>query len=297
MILCLTSNSILADKIGITVHQLGFDYLLFQSMDQLQDHKEKWNISQKSSIVVNQHNQPINDLSRKDTGIIDVLTRIKPVLLIIDLESKGAPNRNWVSVITTDPATRRIPIIFVVSDTYFEGSHTNAQQDTNLCISHIRFISNINEYILKYARVIDLENIKSTCNQPISPIVLRGINLFNQGEYFEAHELLEEAWKEDITPGRELYRAILQIGIAYLQIERGNYKGAIKMFLRVRQWIDPFPDVCRGIDIKRLKNDYQKVYDSLIAIGPDKMDLLDKKLFKPVRFVHEESNGPSISMG
>jgi hypothetical protein len=47
----------------------------------------------------------------------------------------------------------------------------------------------------------------------------------------------------------EVYRAVLQVAVAYFQIERGNYNGAAKMFLRLRQWIDPLPDYCRGIDI------------------------------------------------
>jgi len=50
-------------------------------------------------------------------------------------------------------------------------------------------------------------------------------------------------------PVRELYRAILQVGIAYYQIERGNHRGALKMLLRSVQWLAMLPDRCQGIDV------------------------------------------------
>jgi hypothetical protein len=70
-------------------------------------------------------------------------------------------------------------------------------------------------------------------------------------------------------PVRDLYRAILQIGISYFQIERGNYRGAVKMLLRVRQWLAPLPAVCQGVDVSRLREDVERVYATLADTGPD----------------------------
>jgi len=50
-------------------------------------------------------------------------------------------------------------------------------------------------------------------------------------------------------PGAELYRVILQVGIAYYQIERANYWGAHKMFMRPCSGFAPIPDRCQGIDV------------------------------------------------
>jgi predicted metal-dependent hydrolase len=105
---------------------------------------------------------------------------------------------------------------------------------------------------------------------------------FNRGEYFAAHETLEEAWNDDDTPGRELYRAVLQVAVAYLQIERKNYRGAIKMFLRLRQWIDPLPDICRGVDVAQLRRDAEEIYAELIQLGPERIDEFDTQLIHQV---------------
>ena len=123
-----------------------------------------------------------------------------------------------------------------------------------------------------------------TCDEPISLSAIAGLEAFNKGEFFLAHEFLEEAWNEDQSTGRNLYRAILQIAVAYYQIERKNYRGAIKMFFRVRQWLDPIPDECRGVDIQTLRVNALKVYEALIQLGPDKIIFFDHSLFLPIKF-------------
>ena len=77
---------------------------------------------------------------------------------------------------------------------------------------------------------------------------------------------------------------MLQIAVAYLQIERGNFNGAIKMLQRVKQWIDPLPDTCRGIDITQLRTDSTAVYEALQSLGRERLSELDKSLLKPVHY-------------
>ncbi len=83
-------------------------------------------------------------------------------------------------------------------------------------------------------------------------------------------------------PVRDLYRAILQVAIAYYQIERGNYWGAHKLFLRVLQWFAPLPDRCQGIDVARLRADAAAARAHLEALGPERIAEFDRSLFKPV---------------
>ncbi len=117
---------------------------------------------------------------------------------------------------------------------------------------------------------------------------MRGLELFNRGEYFEAHEALELAWREERGPVRELYRGILQVAVAYYHILRGNYRGAQKMFLRSRTWLAPFPDRCCGIDLASLRGDYARVEAELLRLGPEGVQHVDRGLMKPVRYTIRE---------
>ena len=124
----------------------------------------------------------------------------------------------------------------------------------------------------------------SDCVGSIHPAAIKGMELFNTGEYWLAHEALEEAWKEESGAVRELYRAILQTGVAYLHITRGSYNSAIKMYEKVQKWIQPWPDVCRGIEIGQLRRDLDTVIEEVKRLGPDRLAGFDRSLLRPVRW-------------
>lgn len=117
---------------------------------------------------------------------------------------------------------------------------------------------------------------------PLHPKAREGIELFNQGEFYEAHEPLEEAWMETDSPERDLYQVILQIGLAYYQISRGNYRGALKMFLRAHRNLTPLGNALLGIDIAQLQEDAQNVEAALRLLGPKNIDQLDQELIRSV---------------
>ncbi len=114
-----------------------------------------------------------------------------------------------------------------------------------------------------------IKNAQSfNCQAPLPPDVIKGLELFNSGRFFEAHEELERAWRAEKGPIRELFRGILQVGVGYYHIQRGNYRGALKMFKRCRQWLAPFPDECCGINLKQLRHDYEHVENLLLEGKP-----------------------------
>jgi len=120
------------------------------------------------------------------------------------------------------------------------------------------------------------------CSDPIHPLARLGIELFNQAKYFEAHEELELAWREEAGPIRELYRGILQVAVAYYHLLKGNYPGARKMFLRSRRWLQPFPGVCRGVDVDALRRDASQIEELLLRLGPDHIQDILPEMLKPV---------------
>jgi predicted metal-dependent hydrolase len=127
-------------------------------------------------------------------------------------------------------------------------------------------------------------SLEIRCQGALPESAIIGLEKFNHGEYFLAHEYLEAAWKQEPSAVRNLYRSILQVAVAYLQIERGNYAGAMKMFIRVQKWIRPLPDVCQGVDIGELKKDAQQAYAALKALGAGKIEEFDHKLLRRVKY-------------
>jgi predicted metal-dependent hydrolase len=93
------------------------------------------------------------------------------------------------------------------------------------------------------------------CEEALHPRARRGILLFNQGKYFEAHEELEAAWKEEAGSIRRLYQGILEAAVTYLHITRGNYAGAVKVYGRSMRWLKDWPEICQGVDVGQLRAD------------------------------------------
>jgi predicted metal-dependent hydrolase len=120
------------------------------------------------------------------------------------------------------------------------------------------------------------------CEGALHPKARQGLLLFNEGRYFEAHEELEMAWKEESGDVRRLYQGILEAGVTYLHIRRGNYHGAIKVYERSIRWLKRWPDICRGTNVGQLRTDLDAAIAEVRRLGPHRMAEFDPALFKPV---------------
>lgn len=130
---------------------------------------------------------------------------------------------------------------------------------------------------------VEPENVDAACKGPLHPMAVKGIGLFDNGHYWEAHEALEAAWKDERSPARHLYKGILQVGVMYLQIERGNFVGMAKMHERWKKWLRPWPDICRGVDVAQLRADAEAAVAAAGKLGPDRLGEFDKSLFRKIK--------------
>jgi hypothetical protein len=91
------------------------------------------------------------------------------------------------------------------------------------------------------------------------------------------------------SPERDLYQGILQIGLAYYQITRGNYRGSLKMFRRGQGNLAPLGESLLGVDVPQLQADALAVEEELRRLGPDAIGQLDKSRLKPVPYILKPS--------
>ncbi|RMF77371.1 MAG: DUF309 domain-containing protein [Chloroflexi bacterium] len=196
----------------------------------------------------------------------------------------------WVTSPKVHNATRRIPLVFVSADV---TRHDEALlSGANVALIPDDLQAQLPDILTNYARVMDAETqaqLVDECAQPLPPLALQGVEKFNAGEYYSQHDLFEAQWVETEGPVRDLYRAILQVGVAYYQITRNNHRGALKMLLRSQQWLAILPDVCQGVDVRQLRADAARVRTALEHTAPGDVATFDRSLLKPVRFVEDTS--------
>lgn len=228
---------------------------------------------------------PGEPLTGRGAAFLRRVVEWRPALVLVELSSDAIPWEDWVASLKSSPATRRIPVVAFGPhvDLDLRARAENAGCDVILAKSAL--LRDLPGLLQKHARHVDPDALFADCQAPLSALALDGIALYNRGEFFEAHETLEHAWNAESGPARELYRGLLQVAVAYLQIERGNYNGALKMFLRQRQWLDPLPDVCRGVDVAQLRADARAARAALEALGPERIAEFDRGLFKPLKMM------------
>lgn len=83
-------------------------------------------------------------------------------------------------------------------------------------------------------------------------LYLRGIELFNRGEFFEAHEVLEDVWRAAPGPEKLFLQGLIQISVAFVHHSRGNITGARSLLKRACKNLSGYPAVCAGIDLREL---------------------------------------------
>ncbi len=105
-----------------------------------------------------------------------------------------------------------------------------------------------------------------TAEQP-HPLLDEGIRLFNQGRWFEAHEVLERAWLDEPSALRRLYQGILQVGVGLHHARRGNLVGALSLLDRGMSLLAPFEPSRLGVDVERLVREAAAARRALAAPG------------------------------
>jgi uncharacterized protein len=98
--------------------------------------------------------------------------------------------------------------------------------------------------------------------------------LVDDGRPFQAHEVLEAAWRTAPAGERDLWRALAQIAVGLTHAQRGNARGAVALLRRGGRGVSGFTDSPRhGIDpaaIGRSAADLASLIerDGLTAIAP-----------------------------
>jgi hypothetical protein len=82
---------------------------------------------------------------------------------------------------------------------------------------------------------------------------LAGIKLFNSAKFFEAHEVLEDVWRECHGPDKKFLQALIQIAVGLHHHSRGNSVGARSLLARATRNLANCPENFRGIHLAPLR--------------------------------------------
>lgn len=81
----------------------------------------------------------------------------------------------------------------------------------------------------------------------------QGLDLFNRGEFYEAHEVWEDIWRSTTPEPKDLFQGLIQVAAALHQFrDLKRIDGPRRTFEKARRRLEGFAPVACGLDIADL---------------------------------------------
>jgi uncharacterized protein len=116
-----------------------------------------------------------------------------------------------------------------------------------------------------------------------------GLRLFNEEEFFECHDVLEELWSETMGAEKKFIQGLIQASIALFHFGNENFGGAKKLYVSARKNLDPYGDEFMGIMLGPFLQDFQRCFQELLdntEVYPTTVTLQDE-LVPKIRSANE----------
>jgi predicted metal-dependent hydrolase len=88
--------------------------------------------------------------------------------------------------------------------------------------------------------------------------LVQAITLFNREQFHEAHDCLEEFWRNYAGDDRRYYQALIQLIVALYLQQESRQAGASKVLARAVKNMEDYQNQIPGIDLIQLLNDVQE---------------------------------------
>lgn len=92
----------------------------------------------------------------------------------------------------------------------------------------------------------------------MDPLLRQGIHLFNHCEFFECHEVLEEAWTPQRGPRRLFLQSLIHVAVGFYHCQRGNPVGACRQLRKALRKLAAYLPSCEDIDTALLYREAQE---------------------------------------
>ncbi|HEY2107544.1 MAG TPA: DUF309 domain-containing protein [Candidatus Binataceae bacterium] len=103
-------------------------------------------------------------------------------------------------------------------------------------------------------------------DRSIEEIFQQGIDLFNDGRFFEFHEAWEQAWLRSSGDEKLFYQGMIQAAVAILHAQRGNLDGARTLWSKARDKLRPLPADYKEIALGELRGCLEVFFDRVLRV-------------------------------
>ena len=111
-----------------------------------------------------------------------------------------------------------------------------------------------------------------------------GWRLFNERQFWHAHEAWEAVWKRRPEESRIFFQGIIQLAAAYhLLVVKKRYGGMLRNFEKADEKLKLFPDRFLQVDVTILRDAIHQAMTEVQRIGPERLERFTPGLIPTVR--------------
>jgi predicted metal-dependent hydrolase len=117
-----------------------------------------------------------------------------------------------------------------------------------------------------------------------------GLRLFNEEEFYECHDVLEELWAQTQGEEKKFLQGLIQASVALFHFGNENFGGAKKLYHSSRKYLEPYGKEYMGLQLDRFLADFQACFQELLDNTedyPTTVSLRDELV--PKLFVSDDS--------
>ncbi len=99
-------------------------------------------------------------------------------------------------------------------------------------------------------------------------LYLDGIQLFNGGEFFEAHEVWEDCWHAAYGTKHEFYQGMIQCAVALEHYRRSNPRGVLSLYKSYNEKFVNIPPTFMGLNVTTFLAGMHEVLRPVLEANP-----------------------------
>jgi predicted metal-dependent hydrolase len=103
----------------------------------------------------------------------------------------------------------------------------------------------------------------------------RGLELMRSERWFDAHEALEDEWREAPAEERDFLQGLVHVTVAWHHAANSNRPGAERQLEKAARRLGPYAPSHRGVDVARVLG---QVEAASARVAEDLLDLLPVRI-------------------
>ena len=111
-----------------------------------------------------------------------------------------------------------------------------------------------------------------------------GIQLFNNADFFAAHDFFEELWMNAEQKDRLFFQGMVQVAVANYHLVHNNLIGAQSQYRKCTEKLKNYLPEYYGVNIKKLLDDSDKVKRNIANHLVDNKNKIDLSLIPKIDF-------------